>query len=102
MGNIQIDKLKYVTNKNLRLAIELDVNGNSYKIRKAKTTFNSTELISSGVFVVKDSLVSLDINFKGNNLRWIPNDIDQNHCDKICAVLEISNETSLKKSRIKR
>lgn len=64
----QIDKVKYVTNKNLKLNVELNVNGNSFTIKKAETTFNSTELISSGVFVVNDSLVSLDINFKGNNL----------------------------------
>ena len=64
----QIGKIKYVSNKNLKLAIELNVTGDSYKIKKAETTFNSTELISSGAFVVKDSLVSLDINFKGNNL----------------------------------
>jgi hypothetical protein len=64
----QIDKVKYVTNKNLKLNVELDVSGNSYNIKKAETTFNSTELISSGAFVVNDSLVSLDINFKGNNL----------------------------------
>ena len=64
----QIDKVKYVTNKNLKLNVELNVNGNSFNIKKAETTFNSTELISSGAFVVNDSLVSLDINFKGNNL----------------------------------
>jgi hypothetical protein len=64
----QIDKVKYVTNKNLKLNVELNVNGNSFTIKKAETTFNSTELISSGSFVVNDSLVSLDINFKGNNL----------------------------------
>ena len=64
----QIDKIKYVTNKNLKLNVELNVNGNSFNIKKAETTFNSTELISSGAFIVNDSLVSLDINFKGNNL----------------------------------
>ena len=64
----QIDKVKYVTNKNLKLNVELNVNGNSFTIKKSETTFNSTELISSGAFVVNDSLVSLDINFKGNNL----------------------------------
>lgn len=64
----QIDKIKYVTNKNLKLNVELNVNGNSFTIKKSETTFNSTELISSGAFVVNDSLVSLDINFKGNNL----------------------------------
>ena len=64
----QIDKVKYITTKNLKLNVELNVNGNSFTIKKAETTFNSTELISSGAFVVNDSLVSLDINFKGNNL----------------------------------
>ncbi len=64
----QIDKVKYVSNKNLKLNIELNVNGNTFTIKKAETTFNSTELVSSGAFVVNDSLVSLDINFKGNNL----------------------------------
>lgn len=64
----QIGKIKYVSNKNLKLDVELNVTGDSYKIKKAETTFNSTELISSGAFVVKDSLISLDINFKGNNL----------------------------------
>ena len=64
----QIGKIKYVSNKNLKLDVELNVTGDSYKIKKAETTFNSTELISSGDFVVKDSLISLDINFKGNNL----------------------------------
>ncbi len=64
----QIGKLKYISNKNIKLNIELDVSGDLYKIKKAETIFNSTGLISSGVFVVRDSLVSLDINFQGNNL----------------------------------
>ena len=64
----QIGKLKYVANKNVKLDVVLDVTGNIYKIKKSETFFNSTELISSGAFVVKDSLISLDVDFKGNNL----------------------------------
>lgn len=64
----QVEKTKYVTDKNLKLALEINVTGNTYEIKKAETTFNATELISNGQFIINDSLELLDITFKGNNL----------------------------------
>lgn len=64
----QIDKIKYLHHKNLKFDIEFDVNGYTYTINKSVTSINSTQLISSGAFVVKDSLQSLDVKFNGKNL----------------------------------
>ncbi len=64
----QVSKTKYVSDKNVLLDLELSVTGNLYEIKKAETTFNATQLISNGNFVINDSLELLDITFKGNNL----------------------------------
>lgn len=64
----QVQKVKYLNQKKLKLDVILDVNGNNFKIVKADTKINSTLLNSNGSFIVNDSLVSLDIVFKGNNL----------------------------------
>lgn len=63
-----VDKTEYINNKNLRFDVELDVNKNTYTIRKAETDVNSAKLVSNGNFVLQDSLISLDINFSGKNL----------------------------------
>jgi hypothetical protein len=64
----QVEKIKYLHRKNLKFDIEFDVTGQTYAIRKSETTINSTQLVSNGAFVIKDSLQSLDINFNGKNL----------------------------------
>jgi hypothetical protein len=64
----QVQKVKYLNKKKLQLDVELDVSGSTFKIIKADTKINSTLLNSKGSFVIMDSLVSLDIIFKGNNL----------------------------------
>ncbi|MES2133769.1 MAG: AsmA-like C-terminal region-containing protein [Bacteroidota bacterium] len=64
----QVEKTKYVNDKNLKFDVELDVNKNTYTIKKADTDINSTTLVSNGNFVLQDSLISLDINFNGKNL----------------------------------
>ena len=64
----QIDKLKYLNNKNLKFNIALDVNKNTYTIKKSETSINATQLISHGSFVVNDSLMALDVFFNGKNL----------------------------------
>ena len=64
----QVEKVKYVQNKNVKFDIEFDVTGSNYTIRKSETSINSTRLVSNGAFVIKDSLQSLDINFNGKNL----------------------------------
>ena len=64
----QVDKIKYVNQKQLKFDIEFDVTGNHYAIKKSETSINSTHLISNGAFVIQDSLISLDINFNGKNL----------------------------------
>jgi hypothetical protein len=64
----QADKTKYINDKNLRFDVELDVNNATYTIRNAETDINSTTLVSSGNFVLQDSLLSLDINFNAKNL----------------------------------
>lgn len=64
----QVEKVKYLNNKNLKFDIEFDVTGSTYTIRKSETSINYTQLVSNGAFVIKDSLQSLDINFNGKNL----------------------------------
>lgn len=64
----QVEKIKYVQNKNVKFDIEFDVTGSTYTIRKSETSINYTQLVSNGAFVIKDSLQSLDINFNGKNL----------------------------------
>lgn len=64
----QADKTQYISNKNLYFDVALDVNKNTYTIRHAETDFNSAKMVSSGNFVLQDSLISLDINFNGKNL----------------------------------
>ncbi len=64
----QVEKIKYINDKNLKFNVELDVNKNTYTIKKAETAINATQLVSNGNFVVQDSLISLDVNFNGKNL----------------------------------
>ncbi len=64
----QVNNVKYLNNKKLKFDVELAVNNSTYTIKKSVTSINSTQLISSGAFVVQDSLLSLDINFNGKNL----------------------------------
>ncbi len=64
----QVDKVKYVNDKQLKFDIEFDVTGNKYTIKRSETSINATQLVSNGAFVIRDSLLSLDINFNGKNL----------------------------------
>lgn len=64
----QIEKVKYLNDKNVKFDIALEVTGSVYTIKKSETFINSTHLISNGAFEIKDSLRSLDINFNGKNL----------------------------------
>ncbi len=64
----QVEKTKYLNDKNVKFDVELDVNENTYTIKKSETAINSTQLLSSGNFVIRDSLLSLDVNFNGKNL----------------------------------
>lgn len=65
---LQVEKVNYLQQKNIKFDVELDVNGSVYKIKKSITSINTTQLISDGVFFVQDSLQSLDLNFNGKNL----------------------------------
>lgn len=64
----QIEKIKYLNDKKIKFDIELDVQGNRYTIKKSESAINATQIVSNGSFVVKDSLLSLDVNFNGKNL----------------------------------
>lgn len=64
----QVEKVKYLNEKKLKFDIVFDVVGNTYTIKKSETTINETTLVSNGVFVMKDSLQSLDVDFNGKNL----------------------------------
>ena len=64
----QIEKTKYINDKNLKFEVEIDVNENQFVIKHSETSINATKLISSGNFVIQDSLLSLDILFKGEKL----------------------------------
>lgn len=64
----QVEKVKYLDDKNLKFDIEFEVKGSTYTIKKSETFINATHVISNGNFVIKDSLQSLDVNFNGKNL----------------------------------
>lgn len=64
----QIENVKYLEYKKLRFDNEMDVNKNTYTIRKSETEINTAKLASNGAFLIKDSLISLDIFFNGKNL----------------------------------
>lgn len=64
----QIEKVKYLEKKKLHFDNEVDVTKNTYTIRKSETDINATRLVSHGAFMIKDSLLSLDIFFNGKNL----------------------------------
>ncbi len=64
----QVEKTKYIIDKNLKFDLEIDVNGNNYIIKHSETSVNATKLISSGDFVIQDSLLSLNVLFKGEKL----------------------------------
>ncbi len=64
----QVQKVKYLNQKKLKLNVILDVKGIVFNIIKADTKINSTLLNSKGSFIINDSLLSLDIFFNGNNL----------------------------------
>ncbi|MDF2447624.1 MAG: hypothetical protein K0R26_128 [Bacteroidota bacterium] len=68
VDQFQVEKVKYLNDKNLKFDIELNVSGSSYTIRKSESFINSTHIASRGNFVIKDSLQSLDIDFNGKNL----------------------------------
>ena len=64
----QVEKIKYLNNKNVKFDVSFDVNGSNYAIKKSETSINSTLLVSNGQFRYKDSLQSLDLSFNGKNL----------------------------------
>ena len=64
----QIEGVKYLYHKKLKFDIEFDVNGSNYAINKSETSISETQIVSNGAFVIKDSLLSLDVNFNGKNL----------------------------------
>ena len=64
----QVEKIKYLNNKNVKFDVSFDVDGSNYAIKKSETSINSTLLVSNGQFRYKDSLQSLDLSFNGKNL----------------------------------
>jgi hypothetical protein len=64
----QVEKVKYLNDKNVKFDIEFEVKGATYTIKKSETFVNATHVVSNGNFVIKDSLQSLDVNFNGKNL----------------------------------
>lgn len=64
----QVEKVKYLNDKNVKFDIEFEVRGSTYTIKKSESFINATHIISNGNFVIKDSLQSLDVNFNGKNL----------------------------------
>lgn len=68
VNDFTVDKVTYLSNKNATLDLELQVNKNTYTIKKAETNFNATEIVSAGSFIINDKLESLDIKFKGKDL----------------------------------
>lgn len=64
----QVQKMNYIDSKNLKFDIEFQVIEDTYTIIKSATNINATKLLSKGNFVVRDSLISLDVDFNGENL----------------------------------
>ena len=55
-------------NKELKLNLELAVNGNNYKLKKAILKLNEMNLDLNGDFIYKDSLQNINLNFKAPDL----------------------------------
>lgn len=61
-------KTPYLKNKQLNFAIDLDVDEDSYTLKKAKINLNKLGLELSGKFTFKDSLEMLDLKYQAPDL----------------------------------
>ena len=63
MKNFSIDKINYISQKQLKLEVEFKVSDNNYQIVKSDVYVNKTHLVSNGSFVINDRLQNLNISF---------------------------------------
>ena len=68
MELFQVQKVRYLNQKKLKLDLMLDVNGNNFRIVKSETKINETFINTNGSFELNDSLINLDLAVKGNKL----------------------------------
>lgn len=68
MKNFSIDKINYISQKQLKLEVEFKVSDNNYQIVKSDVYVNKTHLVSNGSFVINDRLQNLNISFNAKNL----------------------------------
>lgn len=63
-----VDKVNYITQKQIKLELELNVSNHKYMITKSDVYINKTHLVSEGSFEVNDRLDNLNITFNAKNL----------------------------------
>jgi hypothetical protein len=66
---VQVEKTTYVAEKNLKLDLEINVNGNKYEIKKSELLLNEMNFAVQGNFNYSDSLNNLQLNYKAQNLN---------------------------------
>lgn len=66
---VQVQKTKYIREKNLAFAIDVEVKGHSYRFKQADLKLNDMAFNASGSMALADSLRSLDIAYQGKNIE---------------------------------
>lgn len=66
---LQVQKTKYIREKNLSFAIDMEVKGKSYRFKQADLKLNDMAFNASGSMALGDSLRSLDISYQGKNIE---------------------------------
>lgn len=66
---LQVQKTKYVKDKRLTFAVDVDVKGSDYHFRQADLGLNQMLLSASGHMRYKDSLQDLSIDYAGKNME---------------------------------
>jgi hypothetical protein len=68
LKSFSVDKVNYISQKQVKLDVKLNVTGSHYQIAKSDVYINKTHLISNGSFDIQDKLDHLKITFNAQNL----------------------------------
>lgn len=66
---LQVQKTRYVRDKNLSFAIDMEVNGQSYRFKQADLKLNDMAFNANGSMTLGDSLRSLEVAYQGRNIE---------------------------------
>jgi hypothetical protein len=68
LRSFSVDKINYISQKQVKIDVKLNVTGSHYQIAKSDVYINKTHLVSNGSFDVQDKLDHLKITFNAQNL----------------------------------